>query len=114
MRITNKEKLKMCKEHVIEKKSLSHISERYGDYDIGRLKYLIYLYKKYGEKPFINRENGVYKRDTKLMSISRVKNGESIRTVSLDLGLIDAGVLGDWVKKYDNEGEEAIHGQSTD
>lgn len=29
MRITNAEKLSMCKEHMIDGKSLSHISERY-------------------------------------------------------------------------------------
>ena len=32
MRITNTEKLNMCKEHILDKKSLSHISERYGNY----------------------------------------------------------------------------------
>ena len=70
MRITNAEKLSMCKEHVIDRKSLSHISERYDKYDLGRLKYLINLYKRYGEEPFINREDGIYKRDTKLLSIN--------------------------------------------
>lgn len=108
MRITNNEKLEMCKEHILNGKSLSHISERYGNYDLGRLKYLINLYKKYGDEPFINRENGVYKRDTKLMSIFRVKNGESQRAVSLDLRLIDPSILRDWIKKYDNEGESSI------
>jgi Transposase and inactivated derivatives len=108
MRITNKEKLIMCKEHVEEKKSLSHISEEHDNYDLGRLKYLINLYKRYGEKPFINRENGVYKRNTKLLAISRVKNGETQREVSLDLELIDPSILRDWIKKYDFKGEEAI------
>ena len=62
------------------------------------------MYKKYGEKPFVNREDGVYKRDTKLLLINRVKNGEAIRAVALDFGLIDPRILGDWVKLYDNEG----------
>ena len=108
MRITIEDKLKMCEEHVVEKKSISHVSERYGNYDISNLKYLIKLYNRYGKKPFVNRENGVYKRDTKLLSISRVKNGETIRAVSLDLGLITPSILADWIKKYDEEGEESI------
>ena len=78
MQITNAEKLQVCKEHVIDKKTLLYVSERYGNYNVGGLKYLIKLYRRHGEKPFINRENGNYKRDTKLISISRVKNGKSI------------------------------------
>lgn len=108
MKLTMEEKLIMCKEHMIENKSLSHISEKHDNYNIGEIKYLINLYKRYGDKPFINRENGVYRRDTKLLAISRVKNGESIRTVSVDLGLINYKILSDWVKKYDSEGEKAI------
>jgi len=45
MRITNAEKLKMVLEHLKDGKSLSHISERYGNYYTGRLKYLVNLYK---------------------------------------------------------------------
>jgi hypothetical protein len=53
------------------------------------------LYKEHGEKIFVKRENGVYRKDTKLLAISRVKNGESIRKVSVDLGLIEPGILSD-------------------
>ncbi len=31
-------------------------------------KYYINLYKRYGEKLFINRENSVYRRNTKLLN----------------------------------------------
>lgn len=108
MRITIKDKLRMCEKHLLENKSYSHISEEYDNYDIGRTKYLVNLYKKHGKEPFINRE-GIYRRDTKLLLIGRVKNGESIRSVSLDFGLIDPGVLKDWVHKYDKEGETGIN-----
>jgi hypothetical protein len=67
MRLTLKQKMKMCEEHIIRGKSLSHASEMYGGYDIGGLKYLINIYKRYGKEAFLNRENGVYKRDTKLL-----------------------------------------------
>ncbi len=108
MRLTLKQKLKMCEEHVIKGKSISSASEMNGGYDIGNLKYLINIYRRYGREPFLNRENGVYKRDTKLLAINRVQNGESIRSVALDLGLIDPCILGDWVRLYIRKGEAAI------
>ena len=108
MKITNAEKLEMCKEHIIDGKTLSHICERYNYKDVSRLKYWINLYKNHGKNIFIKRENGIYGRDTKLLAISRIQNGESIRRVSSDLGLIEPGILSDWLKKYNNEGEKAI------
>lgn len=108
MKLTMNEKLQMCKEHVIDKKTISHVSERYNNYSIGNLKYLINIYKRYGEEPFINRENGVYQRDTKLLAISMVKKGESIRSVALGLKLVDPAILRDWIKKYDTEGKDSI------
>jgi transposase InsO family protein/transposase-like protein len=109
MRLTLEQKMKMCEEHIIKGKSLSHASEMYGGYDIGNFKYLINIYKRFGREAFLNRENGVYKRDTKLLAISRViENKESIRSVALDLGLIEATILGDWVRLYKQKGEAAI------
>ena len=108
MKITLKQKLKMCEEHVHNGKSLSHVSEMYGGYDLGNLKYLINLYRKFGKEVFINREIKSYKKDTKLLAISRVLNGESRRSVALDLGLIEPTILGDWIKLYKTKGESAI------
>ena len=102
MQITNNEKLKMVLEHIEEGKSLSHICELYNYKDTSKLKYWINLYKQHGSKAFINWENGVYRRDTKLLAISRVKTGESIRSVSVDLGLIEPAILGDWINKILN------------
>jgi len=108
MKLTNNLKLKMCEEHLIQRKSLSHICEEYGTTDVSKLKYWINLYKKHDKKVFLDRSDGVYRRDTKLLTIGRVKNGESIRAVSIDLGLIDPSILRDWIKKYDQEGDESI------
>lgn len=108
MKKTLEEKLQMCKEHVEEGKSLSHVCELHNYHNIDEVKYAVNLYRRYGEKPFLNREQNVYRRDTKLLAISRIKNGESLRKVSLDLGLVNYKILSDWVKKYNNEGEEAI------
>ncbi len=108
MKKTLEEKLQMCKEHVDDGKSLSHVCELHEYQNKDELKYAVNLYKRYGEKPFLNREQNVYRRDTKLLAISRIKNGESLRKVSLDLGLVNYKILSDWVKKYNTEGEEAI------
>ena len=87
MQITNKEKLEMCKDHLKDGKSLSHICERYEYSNVSKLKYWINLYKQHGEKIFINLEDEICIRNTKLLVISRVKNCESIRSVTVDLGL---------------------------
>lgn len=42
------------------------------------------------------------------MAIQQVLAGRSLRSVSIDLGLIDPAILRDWVKKYKVAGEEAI------
>ena len=108
MQLTNKEKIKMCLEHLNDGKSLTHICERYNYTDVSKLKYWINLYKKHGEDIFIERERRIYRRDSKILAISRVKNGESIRSVSIDLGLTEPAILGDWIKLYDTDGEQRI------
>lgn len=52
MRIAIQDKLKMVKLHIKEGKSLSHVSEIYGGYDVSSIKYLINLYHKHGEVTF--------------------------------------------------------------
>lgn len=109
MRITMKEKLRMCEDHLNKGTSLSHLSEQYHNYPVASIKYLVKLYRKHGRKPFFERDKReVYKRDTKLMAIGQVLSGRSLRSVSIELGLIDPAILRDWVKKYKNDGEEAI------
>ncbi|MCH3976053.1 MAG: hypothetical protein LKE36_00340 [Bacilli bacterium] len=99
----------MCEDHVLRGKSLSHISKDNGDYDIINLQYLINLYKKFGKEDFLNREDIVYYRDTKLLAISRVLSGkESLRSGALYLGLPDPTILGGWMKAYKAKGETGI------
>jgi len=102
------DKLDICKEHILEGKTLSHISERYDNFTISGIKYMIKLYKKHGEEPFNDRERRMYRRNTKLLLINRVKNGESIRSVAVDFGLTDSKILTDWIKLHDEFGEGRI------
>lgn len=69
MKKTLEEKLQMCKEHVEEGKSLSHICELHNSKNLDDLKYLVNLYKRYGEDPFLKRERNIYRKDTKLLAI---------------------------------------------
>lgn len=57
------------KKHVEEGKSISHVCELYKTKDKDNFKYYINLYKRYGEKPFINREKVVYRRYTKSSAV---------------------------------------------
>ncbi len=41
MKLTHEDKLKMCEGNILRGKSLSHISEENGNYDISNLKYLL-------------------------------------------------------------------------
>lgn len=80
----------MCEDHVLRRKSLSHISEENGNYDITHLKYLINLYKKFGSEVFLNQEKIAYYKNTKLLAISMVlSRNESLRIVALDIGFPD-------------------------
>jgi len=70
MKLTMQDKLNICREHVDEGKSLSHIRESYDNFPVSGIKYIIKLYKKHGDEPFKDRDRKIYRRDTKLLSIA--------------------------------------------
>ena len=107
MRMTLKERLGMVLEHLNEGKSYSYLGKKY-QFDIPKLKYMFKLYLLHGEAPFQDRRKLTHRRDTKLLAISRVEKGESIRAVASDLGLLDPGILTDWIELYRLKGEGAI------
>ncbi len=73
MKFKMQEKLNICKEHIIEGKTLSHISERYDEFPTSSIKYMVKLYKKHGEEPFNDRERRIYRRNTKNIINSKGK-----------------------------------------
>jgi hypothetical protein len=97
----------MVLEHLHEGKSYSYLGNKY-QFDIPKLKYIVKLYLQHGETPFQDRQKQTHRRDTKLLAISRVDKGESIRQVACDLGLLDPGILTDWIELYRLKGEGAI------
>ena len=106
MRFDRAQKISMIKEHIEDGLTLNELTNKYG-IRLEDLKYYLALYKKHGENVFKD-EIQVYSRNFKLASIKRVKNGESIRGVSIDLGLKTPDVLRDWCRKYEKDGESAI------
>ena len=70
-------KIKKCMEHVIEKKSLLHNGERYGNYDIGRWKgeprviMAIYTEKQYEMVEVIAKDLGEILLQKVMMALER-------------------------------------------
>ena len=76
MRLTFEDRLKMCEDHVLRGKSLSHISEDNWNYDITNLKYLINLYKKFGE--LMNRFERTKEKHENLIKSRNIKKSQAI------------------------------------
>ena len=109
MLITRETKLAIVKKHLEDGVTLKELSEEYGIHS-SNIKFYVALYRKHGENVFTN-ESGTktYTREYKLKAIKRYINGnESMRAISVDLGLTDPGIVRDWVKKYRQSGEDAI------
>jgi transposase len=109
MRLTNEQKLSMVLEHLEDGIPLHDLAKKY-TYDVSNVKYFVGLYRIHGKDVFLlHGENNIYTREQKLRAIDRVnKEHISYRKLSLQLGLIDPGILRDWVNLYREKGEIAI------
>ncbi len=107
LKYTKGDRLKIVKEHVDEGVSLHDLAKKY-NYSTSTIKYLVKLYRKYGEKAFAEKEIRTYTREEKLKAIKRHNDGESFASISLDMCIGDRSLVRDWCVKYQKEGEEAI------
>lgn len=108
MLITRETKLAIVKKHLEDGVTLQELSDEFGIHT-SNIKFYIALYRKHGESVFTNDGIKTYTRELKLKTIKRYLNGnESLRAISVDLGLTDPGIVRDWVKKYREGGEDAI------
>ena len=65
------------------------------------IKYLITLIEKHGNNILRKDKNRAYSKEFKLQAINRILiNNESIYSVALDIGLISAGILHNWLSKF--------------
>ena len=109
MKYTLEEKLKMAKLHIEDGVPYQKISDDF-NYSLTRVKYLCSLYRRHGEKPFKKNENRVtYTRELKLETIHDIlTNGKSCNSKAMELMLTDPTIVKDWVRLYQEKGEEAI------
>lgn len=107
MKLDQKTKLIMVKEHLLDGLPISEMSKKY-NYSCSGIKYCCELYRRHGESPFVEESRRKYSREDKLKAIQRIKNGEAIRQVALDMAMHDPTIIRDWIHKYETDGEQAI------
>ena len=109
MRLSNEEKLKLVLEHLEQGVPFHELAKHY-DYVVSNVIYFVGLYRMRGKDVFLHRwETTIYTREQKLNAIDRVnKEHISYRQLSLQLGLIDPGILRDWVNLYREKVDAAI------
>lgn len=109
MKFTLEERKNMALLHVNEGIPLHEISKKY-NVDVGRLKYYISLYLKWGDKAFDkNEQRNTYSRELKLQTIHEILSKKnSYRQKGIELMVSDPTIVADWVKMYKTRGEEAI------
>ena len=73
------------------------------------IKYLIALIEKYGNNILRKDKNRAYSKGFKLQAINIILiNHESINSVALDIGLVSAGILHNWLSKFKENGYNVI------
>ena len=109
MKNSRETRLKAVKEHLDDGLTIKEVAEKYG-IDACRIKFYVALYRRHGEKPFLNSLSGkqIFTREQKLEMIKRNLAGESGYSLALELGSTDQTVIRDWVHLYEKGGEEAI------
>ena len=109
MKTTLEEKLKCVHLHLDGGVPISEIEEQYG-LSRSTLKYCCALYLKWGDKAFkVDVKMREYTRQMKLETIHDIMtSGKSYAQKAIELMLSDPKIIGDWMEKYRDGGEEAI------
>ena len=109
MKTTLEEKLRCVHLHLYEGVPISEIEREYG-LNRSTLKYCCALYLKWGDKAFkVDVKRREYPRQMKLEAIHDIlTNGKSYAQKAIELMLTDAKIIGDWMEKYREDGEDAI------
>ena len=98
-KLTREDKIK-----IFERRKMGEtISSLDKDFNIheSNIKYLITLIEKHGNNILRKDKNRAYSKEFKLQAINRILiNNESINSVAIDIGLISAGILHNWLSKF--------------
>ncbi|NLE04121.1 MAG: transposase [Crenarchaeota archaeon] len=109
MKTTLEEKLRCVHLHLYEGVPISEIEREYG-LNRSTLKHCCALCLKWGDKAFkVDVKRREYPRQKKLEAIHDIlTSGKSYAQKAIELMLTDPKIIGDWMEKYREGGEDAI------
>lgn len=98
-KLTREQKIEIY-ERRLKGESLKSLSLEF-NINLHNTAYLIKLLDKHGYGILRKDKNRYYPKEFKELMINRVlKNYETVRSVSIDIGLSSVGILINWIKKY--------------
>ena len=98
-KLTREDKIEIYKRR-LKGETISSLAKSFNIRE-SNIKYLITLIEKHGNNILRKDKNRVYSKEFKLQAINRILiNNESVNSVALDIGLISAGILHNWLSKF--------------
>ena len=106
-KLTRKDKIEIY-ERWKKGETISSLIKSFGIRE-SNIRYLISLIKKHGYDILRKDKNRTYSKDFKLQIINRILiRNEPINYVALDIGLLSAGILYNWLSKFKENGYNVI------
>lgn len=106
-KLTREDKIEIY-ERRLKGETISSLAKSFNIHE-SNIKYLIALIGKYGNNILRKSKNRAYSKEFKLQAINRILiNHESINSVAIDIGLISAGVLHNWLSKFKENGYNVV------
>ena len=106
-KLTREDKIEIY-ERRLKGETISSLAKSFNIHE-SNIKYLIALIGKYGNNILRKGKNRAYSKEFKLQAINRILiNHESINSVALDIGLISAGILHNWLSKFKENGYNVL------
>ena len=98
-KLTREDKIEIYKRR-LKGETISSLAKSFNIRE-SNIKYLITLIEKHRNNILRKSKNRVYSKEFKLQAINRILiNNESVNSVALDIGLISAGILHNWLSKF--------------
>ena len=98
-KLTREDKIEIYKRR-LKGETISSLAKSFNIRE-SNIKYLITLIEKHGNNILRKDKNRVYSKEFKLQAINKILiNNESVNSVALDIGLISAGILHNWLSKF--------------
>ena len=106
-KLTREEKIEIFERRKMGE-TISSLAKAFNIHE-SNIKYLITLIEKYGNNILRKGKNRTYSKEFKLQAINRILiNHESINSVALDIGLVSASILHNWLSKFKKNGYNIV------